>query len=419
MVVTCVAALALIGLGGLVTSHGVGMAVPDWPNTFGYNMFFFPFSKWVGGVFYEHSHRLAASAVGLLTSVLALWLYGRSARPSMRWLGAALLILGAGTRLAAPGRWSDALVLVGTGGALLGASFIWPRCEPSPKWLRRLGLAAFLAVVLQGVLGGLRVVLFKDQIGIFHAALAQLFFVLLCAMAFLTGKTGWEVTGTQSGSAGVPSAVPRPSVPIGQMRGLTYLLLGATCLIFAQLILGATMRHQHAGLAIPDFPGAYGRIWPATDPTSIAHYNQQRIEVVSLNPITATQVILQMVHRLLAGVIFGVVAACTWTAWLTLGARHALSRLTQLWLGLILIQVLLGAATIWSDKAADVATAHVLVGALLLAIGVISSIMSTHDMILANRVAYGRVGVSPTLGAAAVSAANVLRGEPAGKTQTS
>ena len=62
--------------------------------------------------------------------------------------------------------------------ALLGASVVWPRCEPAAKWLRRLGWIAFAAVVVQGVLGGLRVVFFDDAIGIFHATLAQLFFVL-------------------------------------------------------------------------------------------------------------------------------------------------------------------------------------------------------------------------------------------------
>jgi len=50
---TALATLGLVAVGGLVTSHGAGMAVPDWPNTCGYNMFFFPFSQWVGGVFYE------------------------------------------------------------------------------------------------------------------------------------------------------------------------------------------------------------------------------------------------------------------------------------------------------------------------------------------------------------------------------
>src|SRR5260370_10509677 len=121
-VLTAVATFALLGAGGLVTSHGVGMAVPDWPNTFGYNMFFFPISQWVGGVFYEHTHRLVASGVGLLTTILAAWL----------WL------------------------------------------KDSRRWLRWLGIVAFLAVVLPGVLGGLRVVFFKDELGIVHATLGHL-----------------------------------------------------------------------------------------------------------------------------------------------------------------------------------------------------------------------------------------------------
>src|SRR5204862_7020964 len=81
---TALLTLVLLGAGGLVTSHGVGMAVPDWPNTFGYNMFFFPFSQWVGGGCYEHSHRLIASAVGLCTTILAVWLYGKRARLFLR-----------------------------------------------------------------------------------------------------------------------------------------------------------------------------------------------------------------------------------------------------------------------------------------------------------------------------------------------
>src|SRR5260370_21188464 len=76
-VLTAVATLSLIGIGGLVTSHGAGMAVPDWPTSYGYNMFLFPISKWwhAGNIFYEHSHRLFASAVGLLTTILAVWLW--------------------------------------------------------------------------------------------------------------------------------------------------------------------------------------------------------------------------------------------------------------------------------------------------------------------------------------------------------
>ena len=81
-ILTALATLFLICLGGLVTSKGVGMSVPDWPTTYGYSMFFFPFSKWVGGIFYEHSHRLVASMVGFLTVALAVWLWLQEPR---RW----------------------------------------------------------------------------------------------------------------------------------------------------------------------------------------------------------------------------------------------------------------------------------------------------------------------------------------------
>jgi cytochrome c oxidase assembly protein subunit 15 len=384
-VLTAIATLGLIGIGGLVTSHGAGMAVPDWPNTYGYNLFFFPLSQWVGGIFYEHTHRLVASGIGLLTIVLTLWLYGRSARPFMRWAGAVLLVAGGATMAAMPRRWADGLVLGLTALAFVGASTVWPRCEPSAKWLRRLGLAAFFEVVLQGVLGGLRVVLFKDAIGIFHAALAQLFFVLVCAIALFTSR--WW----QTQPARVPSTID---------HRLSTLFLFSTLLILCQLTLGAAMRHQHAGLAIPDFPLAYGKLWPAMDAGSVARYNQQRIEVVAANPITAFQIGLQMIHRLLAVAILGAVAFATWSTLRTLGGKNSLSRMALVWLGLILTQVALGAATIWSNKAADIATAHVLVGALALALGAILSIVSSRELMSAYRAtdisnAAGARGLSP------------------------
>src|ERR1700712_3461638 len=83
----------LIGLGGLVTSHEAGMSVPDWPTTYGYNMFAFPLDKWVGGIFWEHSHRLLASVVGFLTTVLAIWLWAKDSRSWLHWLGIAAFLL--------------------------------------------------------------------------------------------------------------------------------------------------------------------------------------------------------------------------------------------------------------------------------------------------------------------------------------
>src|ERR1700716_3674197 len=108
----CVATLFLVCSGGMVTSKGVGLAVPDWPTTFGYNMFLFPVSNWIGGVLFEHTHRQIASTVGFLTIILAIWLWRTEDRQSVKTLG----------------------------------------------------LIAVAGVILQGILGGLRVTMLKDQI---------------------------------------------------------------------------------------------------------------------------------------------------------------------------------------------------------------------------------------------------------------
>jgi cytochrome c oxidase assembly protein subunit 15 len=172
----------------------------------------------------------------------------------------------------------------------------------------------------------------------------------------------------------------RPRSSGGVNHYLSSLILFTTLLILVQLVLGAAMRHQHAGLAIPDFPLAYGRLWPAMDAGSVAHYNARRMEILAVNPITAFQIGLQMTHRLLALAIVGAVAFAAWSARRTLGAGSLLSRLALGWLGLILTQALLGAATIWSNKAADVATAHVLVGALSLALGATMSLIALREL---------------------------------------
>jgi cytochrome c oxidase assembly protein subunit 15 len=359
-VFTALATFVLVCVGGLVTSHGAGLAVPDWPNTYGYNLFFFPISKWVGGIFFEHVHRLDASLVGFLTTVLALWLFGYTSRPLLRWAGGIFMIAGAVLCLVFPAHGAENLLLSGVGLAGFLAAFFWPRCEPAPKWLRVLGVTAFAAVVIQGVLGGLRVTQLKDQLGIFHATLAQLFFLLLCSIA-LFQTNFWRRLPVQAEA---------------DHHHFRFFFSVTTCLILAQLILGATMRHQHAGLAIPDFPAAYGKLWPDTDAAAIARYNQNRQEVFAYQPITAAQVELQMVHRILALLIFAAVVFCVWRTWQCLGWRHGLTRFACVWFGLVSAQALLGAATIWTGKSADVATAHVACGALCLMTGGLASIVS-------------------------------------------
>lgn len=138
LILAC-ATFPLLFIGGLVTSKGAGLAVPDWPTSFGYNMFLYPWSKMVGNIFYEHSHRLVASFVGLLTIALVLTFWLRERRAWLRWLG-------------------------------VGA----------------LGL-----VIAQGVLGGLRVVLLEDTLAIVHAATAQGFFALTVALAVFTSPE-WQ-----------------------------------------------------------------------------------------------------------------------------------------------------------------------------------------------------------------------------------
>jgi heme a synthase len=220
------------------------------------------------------------------------------------------------------------------------------------KWL---GVAAFLGVVAQGILGGLRVTLHMDSLGIFHATIAQLFFILVCAITLFTSRF-WIGLDTGARNFFVP-------------HGLRTLVLATTLLIFVQLIIAATMRHQHAGLAISDFPLAYGKVWPAMDPGAIASYNAHRVSVTEEAPITAFQIELQMAHRVVALAIFILVAVCAWRAWRQLGGNDSLAKLALFWLALIFAQVALGAATIWTNKAADVATAHVMIGALSLVTG--------------------------------------------------
>ncbi|MBA3962204.1 MAG: COX15/CtaA family protein [Chthoniobacterales bacterium] len=310
---TAGATLLLICSGGMVTSKGVGLAVPDWPTTFGYNMFFFPVSKWVGGIFFEHTHRLIASVVGFLTIILAVWL----------------------------------------------AFF-----SPAERWIKKLGWASLGMVVLQGVLGGLRVTLMKDQIGIFHACVAQAFFAMLVLIALALSPV-WR----------------RLAPAAGRIPARAAILISVVT--FVQLALGATMRHQHRDLAITDFPLAYGQVVPKTDAAAIARINETR-ERVALSEVTPAQIWLQMAHRFGAALIGTLVIGF----WLLVRRRRlaqtSLGTLSKFWLVLIVVQIALGGWTIWSNKAADIATAHVAVGAVTFVTGVAISAIALRLQWLAR-----------------------------------
>jgi cytochrome c oxidase assembly protein subunit 15 len=296
-------------------------------------MFLFPVSKWVGGIFFEHTHRLIASTVGFVTIILAVWIWRVDAR----------------------------------------------------RWLRILGLAAVGAVILQGVLGGLRVTLLKDEIGIFHALLAQAFLGMLVVITLATSRL-WRrlsavgtarraVRDPQETSAG-KSRTPQLATASwsGGERGvptrsLTRVVIGTTLVIYLQLGLGATMRHQHRDLSILDFPLAYGTIIPDTSSPKIAEINAWRY-ARALSDVTPFQIWLQLTHRFGAMLIAAGVIASLFLARKTREYARLLSRFSELWFLLLACQLTLGAWVIWSNKAADIATAHVAVGAAMFAAGV-------------------------------------------------
>ncbi|MFB3785010.1 MAG: COX15/CtaA family protein [bacterium] len=185
----------LIFIGGLVTSHKAGLAVVDWPNSFGYNMFLYPLSRMTGGIYYEHAHRLFGSLVGLTTVVMALHLWRTDAR----------------------------------------------------RWVKWLGLVCVLLVLIQGILGGLRVTgtftlsaspqdtAPSIQLAILHGVLGQIFFAVMIAMAVFTSP------------AWIAAHAPQPVPSATADRVLTALLSGV---LIIQLVLGAILRHIAHGLLI-------------------------------------------------------------------------------------------------------------------------------------------------------------------------
>jgi cytochrome c oxidase assembly protein subunit 15 len=215
---------------------------------------------------------------------------------------------------------------------------------------------------VQGVLGGLRVTLLKDEIGIFHACLAQAFLALLVIIAVASSRIWEKVAGM--------------AVPPESARRVARAAIITTGLVYLQLALGATMRHQHRDLSILDFPLAYGQIVPDVSAQTIARINAWR-EARALSDVTAFQIWLQMAHRI-GAVLVAAGAVTTFVIAMRDNRRlpRALMRSCAISVCLVFTQVLLGACTIWSNKAADIATAHVAVGATMLAFGVAISALA-------------------------------------------
>jgi cytochrome c oxidase assembly protein subunit 15 len=278
LVAACTA--VLIFAGGLVTSTGSGLSVPDWPTTYGGNMFTFPLEHWVGGIRFEHGHRLIASTVGLLILVQAYWTW---------------------------------------------------RAEPR-AWVRTLAMAALAAVIAQGILGGVTVLWYlPDPVSIAHASLAQLVFSMATTIALVT-------------SAGWLSGYARAGAPPDD-RVLQKIAIATTVMVYAQILMGATMRHTEAGLAIPDVPWAFGRVVPDHwDPKIAVHF----------------------AHRVGALLVSLFVLATAGHVFYHHGRQRELVRPAMLLIALVCVQVALGAATVLSAKQYLVNSLHVVAGGAVL-----------------------------------------------------
>jgi heme a synthase len=294
----------LILAGSLVTSHDAGLSVPDWPTSYGWNMFTFPPSMWVANIFYEHGHRLIASSVGFLTIILAVWL----------WL-----------------------------------------TEPR-RWVRWLGVIALGTVIAQGLLGGLTVLFFLPAaISTAHAGLAEIFFCLTVAIALFTSPT-WSTA---------------PGVDDARLRRLA---TTTTALVFTQILVGATMRHTGAGLAIPDFPWMFGHVVPDHWDAKIAVHFAHRVGALIVTLL--------------------VIGSVTYVR-----TRHPqqrdLTRPALLLLALVAIQVTLGALTVLSARDPWINSVHVVCGALVLTTSLVLTLRSWRTQFA---IAHSLVGADPSVG---------------------
>jgi cytochrome c oxidase assembly protein subunit 15 len=292
----------LIFAGGLVTSTGSGLSVPDWPNSYGWFMFTFPLENMVGGIFYEHGHRLIASTVGFLILVMAVVLWRVETR----------------------------------------------------TWVRRLGYIALAAVIIQGMLGGITVLWYlPDPISIAHASLAQIVFCLTTTIAVATAP-GWQ--RSYSAAGGVPDDATLRKVAVA-----------TTALAYLQIVIGATMRHTDAGLAIPDFPWAFGRLVP---------------------PQWSPQIATHFAHRVGAVIVTAMVLATAGHVLYHHRRRHVLARPAVALIGLVALQITLGALTVLSRKHYIINSLHVVNGGLVL----------VTSLVLTLRAYRGRFPLTESLG---------------------
>jgi heme a synthase len=306
-VLCAVATFILIFVGGLVTSTGSALAVPDWPLAYGRLV-----PKLVGGVRFEYGHRVVAGVVVMLTIVLALWIAMVERR----------------------------------------------------SWVRKTAFAAAGLIVVQAILGGITVLyLLPLPVAVAHAGTAQALFCLMVAMALFTN----------------PNFGAGPQLPTEAAHpGTAVLATTTTAIIYTQILIGAVMRHLGAGLAIPDFPLSYGHLMP---------------------PFVSLAVDVNFAHRCGAVVVSIFVLWTVTRIFSRYRDRSELLRPALLLLALLVTQISLGAMTIWSGRAVLPTTAHVAIGAAVLAtsLALTIRIRALGGLALAAEGGRVRSPISPTM----------------------
>ncbi len=274
--VVVAATVLLIFVGALVTTKGAGLAVPDWPLSFGKIM-----PNMVGGVLYEHGHRMVASGVGFLTLVMAFW-----------------------------------------------AQF--SRQEPM---VRRLSWAALGLVVVQGLLGGLTVLLrLPRPVSIAHGFTAQMFLLTVTAVALYSSPRFRDLKVSLVGERATA------------LRLFGFLAVGV---VVVQLLIAATMRHMGAGLVIGDFPLSLGHIVP---------------------PFDSAEVIINYTHRVMALIVLCVLSVFAIRVYRERASLPTIAvRFAGLMIFFVCLQICLGALTVWTARALIPTSWHVVNGALVLA----------------------------------------------------
>jgi len=290
--VTFVVAIGLLAWGAFVTSINAGMAVPDWPTSFNSYDPFNPWPNWwtVTPVLAEHGHRLLGALVGFLTLSLAIWTWFAESR----------------------------------------------------SWMKKVGIGALVLVILQGVLGGLRVMWVSLDLAVVHASVAQLFFALLASMIVFTSRS-WLQEPTS----------PNEYFPFSDVKRLSIL---APVLVFIQIFLGALLRHPGTGID-PLFVGLH--LGWAFVATSLLVVFWSRLRTV---PDYARRV------RFLSSVMLGVL-------------------IVQVSLGLFAYLVLLDESGLVKASNVQVIsnTGHMVVGALLFASTVATSVLCRRYQFLENQ----------------------------------